>query len=500
MGYGKPSALENDPDALRKLPATSESYEDEALQPVIPPNITIDLDGNGGTRLAVQVSVGWRMVCVILTDAGNQDSRLKCWGTEKTSYDQETDVLDNVSRLGYDFYDDDGLPTTDIFQALADELVTYDSDIFTFYAFKPLSISVFLGVGLIAMQVSVGREHACVVTRYENGAENPYVSHLHCWGSKMHGQLGVPSWQSGSPLGFIDSPVEYVDLGMYIVANYVTCGDRFSCVILSNHKLKCFGVNYYGQLGIGPGYVTGDKIIGDDPGEMGDNLPYVDMGDNHRVIHVSTSSARTCAVYERILDYGAYDAPVDASGLKCWGNGGGSGGSGDYDIGLFVREFTTLFINEILTVSAGIETEPRLNCDGGIAADGNAWHYCTRPPLNIDVYLGEGQWAKEVQMSYNHVCAITRTNDIVCNGKYALTSQLGLPETCGLERLTEEQTNIFYGRAVDTGNCDSAHFGDSCTQPCNGVNIFGIPWYVSTLCAPNYYFFHTVINIIILFC
>ena len=50
-------------------------------------------------------------------------------------------------------------------------------------------------------------------------------------------------------------------------------GGTFSCAILYGGVIKCWGRNEYGQLGLGD---TSNR--GDGPGEMGDNLPVVDLG------------------------------------------------------------------------------------------------------------------------------------------------------------------------------------------------------------------------------
>ena len=46
-----------------------------------------------------------------------------------------------------------------------------------------------------------------------------------------------------------------------------------SCVLFDNGSVKCWGHNHRGVLGLGD---TDHR--GDDTGEMGDNLPYVDLG------------------------------------------------------------------------------------------------------------------------------------------------------------------------------------------------------------------------------
>ena len=62
------------------------------------------------------------------------------------------------------------------------------------------------------------------------------------------------------------------DLGAGRVAIDLGGGYAQSCAILDNHRLKCWGFNVNGQLGLG------DTLFrGDGPGEMGDALPYVQL-------------------------------------------------------------------------------------------------------------------------------------------------------------------------------------------------------------------------------
>ena len=55
------------------------------------------------------------------------------------------------------------------------------------------------------------------------------------------------------------------------VSNIVS-GEYHTIVLLDNGTVKCWGHNNYGQLGYED---TEDR--GDEPGEMGDNLPYVSL-------------------------------------------------------------------------------------------------------------------------------------------------------------------------------------------------------------------------------
>ena len=88
----------------------------------------------------------------------------------------------------------------------------------------------------------------------------------------------------------------------------VSAGNNNVCAILDNDKLKCWGLAEMGVLGDGEGIGGSVRAVGDEPDEMGDNLPYVDLGTGRTVKAVSVGISHACAI-------------LDNDKLKCWGNG-----------------------------------------------------------------------------------------------------------------------------------------------------------------------------------
>jgi alpha-tubulin suppressor-like RCC1 family protein len=120
-----------------------------------------------------------------------------------------------------------------------------------------------LGIGRTVHGLSAGVGHTCaLLDHYE----------LKCWGQNGSGALGL---EHRGPQG--DDPGEMValpvlNLGVGRSAKWVQAAGDYSCALLDNGAIKCWGQNQYGQLG------QGDvRNRGDDPGEMGNLLPVIEL-------------------------------------------------------------------------------------------------------------------------------------------------------------------------------------------------------------------------------
>ncbi|MDG0815897.1 RCC1 domain-containing protein [Bdellovibrio svalbardensis] len=209
----------------------------------------------GTGRTAVQVAVGDSHTCAILDNAA-----VKCWG--KNNYGQlgqgnTNNLGDGAGEMG------DSLPTID------------------------------LGTGRSAKQIGVGLEYSCALL------DNSTVK---CWGVNFLGQLGQGHTNNlGDGVGEMGDSLAAINFGTGRSVVQLAVGSQFSCVILDNGALKCWGVNSSGQLGLGT-----SQTMGDGPGEMGDSLPVVNLGTGRSAVQVSLGGADGCAL-------------LDNSTVKCWG-------------------------------------------------------------------------------------------------------------------------------------------------------------------------------------
>ncbi|MEC7280167.1 MAG: hypothetical protein VXV98_09075, partial [Candidatus Thermoplasmatota archaeon] len=200
-------------------------------------------------------------------------------------------------------------------------------------------VSVDVGTGRTALAVSAGYDHTCAIL--DNG-------NLSCWGSDSYGGLGV----GGTVYGYEVSPTP-VDLGTGRTAVAVSAGNKFTCAILDNGDLKCWGLDSRGQLGDGGGFTNTNAP----------SSTAIDLGTGRTAVAVSTGWEHACA----ILDNGI---------LKCWGD----------------DNFGTL-------------------------GDGPSSTTYTDAPSSTPIDLGTGRTAVAVSAGGDHTCAILDNGDLKCWGR-----------------------------------------------------------------------------------
>jgi hypothetical protein len=134
-----------------------------------------------------------------------------------------------------------------------------------------------------------------------------------CWGEYNYGNLGLDDTISrGDEPNEMGDNLPAVNVGAGKTASAVVTGHHHTCALLNDGSVKCWGWNSNGQLGLGD---TIDR--GDGPNDMGDNLPAVNLGTGKTASAVSAGGGHTCS----LLNNGS---------VKCWGqNSSGQLGLGD---------------------------------------------------------------------------------------------------------------------------------------------------------------------------
>ena len=214
----------------------------------------------GSGRTAVAVAAGDGHTCVLLDDFS-----VKCMGDNSKG---QLGLGDTINR---------GLRPGDMGDALP---------------------AVSLGSGRTVLAVSAGSLHTCFILDDFS---------LKCVGDNTWGQLGLgDSVNHGVSPQQMGDGLPAVSLGTGTVVSSVSCGYRHTCVLLVGGKVKCFGANSNGQLGLGDTIARGTL-----PQHMADALPSVSLGTGRTVTMVLAGDDETCVL-------------MDTGGLRCFGANSGA--------------------------------------------------------------------------------------------------------------------------------------------------------------------------------
>jgi cysteine-rich repeat protein len=229
-------------------------------------NATLPVVDLGAGRTAKVVVTDILSTCAIL-----DNDALKCWGYNAYGQLGQGDTSNRGSSVGQ----------------MGDALY-------------PVS----LGTGRYAKAVAVGGYHTCAILDNDT---------LKCWGYNVYGALGLGDTSTrGDAQNEMGDALPTVNVGSGRTVIAVATGIYSTCVILDDRRVKCWGYNAFGQLGLGDVNNRGDAM-----GEMGDALPAVDLGTGRTALAIGFGTYHVCAV-------------LDDYSLKCWGyNNAGQLGLGD---------------------------------------------------------------------------------------------------------------------------------------------------------------------------
>lgn len=185
----------------------------------------------GSTHWAVKLAAGSYHVCAI-----REDNSVVCWGSNA------------YGQLGR------GQPPVTV-AAVGDQAGEMGDAL----------IPVTFGSGRFAVDLAAGGTHTCALL------DNATVK---CWGDGIAGQLGQGSVGS---LGVAPNDIANanpVNLGAGRTAVSIAAGYTYSCAVLDNGAIKCWGWTAQGRTGMPVD--NNNLAIGDTPTEM-TNLPAVVM-------------------------------------------------------------------------------------------------------------------------------------------------------------------------------------------------------------------------------
>ena len=268
-------------------------------------------------------------------------------------------------------------------------------------------VNVKLPLGKKAIEISVGQGHVCAVLD---------DSSLTCWGSNEYGQLGDGTYERSNV------PVEVSVIQEGSVVKSVSAGSGFTCALLGNHTVFCWGDSDF--------HVLGGEIIESGP----ISTAYVNIPGNESVLSVSSGSDHSCAL-------------TSEGQLYCWGYGDdGRLGNGQYghslpalvefppdagavsgfDLGLY---HTCAIVTGGDAYCSGSNTNGQLDGQISTYTSGDSTlrnpQYRYSPESKIPV----GEPLKDIKTGRFHTCALGHSGSIYCWGgsQYYGGGGYGLP-------------------------------------------------------------------------
>ncbi|HIB77973.1 MAG TPA: hypothetical protein EYO58_10260, partial [Flavobacteriales bacterium] len=310
---------------------------------------------------------------------------------------------------------------------------------------------------------------------------------IKCWGYNNYGQLGLGDTVSrGDGPGEMGVNLQHIELGGNHTAKSIAAGESHTCALLDNNKIKCWGWNDYGQLG------QGDTTSrGDGPGEMGDNLNPINLGENLTATSIVAGEYHTCALF-------------DNNTIKCWGlNDFGQLGLGDTTFrgdgnGKMGDKLNPINLGKNLTatsiVAGGYHTcalfdNNTIKCwgwnDYGQLGQGDTHIIGGNPDESVAkrdvIVLGGSHTAKSIAAGESHTCALLDNNKIKCWGQNN-KGQLGKGNTENIGDKHEQMGDYLQPIDLDDANTAKsivAGFHHTCalfdnnTIKCWGLNDAG---------------------------
>jgi len=267
-----------------------------------------------------------------------------------------------------------------------------------------------LGTARTASAISVsGASSACALLDH---------GEVKCWGNNQFGQLGTGTTDDrGDEPGEMGDALKPIALGSGRKAIRISAGSNYSCALLDDGTVKCWGSGKFGQLG------------GESPYDAVSPAQFVAVNLKRPATAVSASNGVTCA----LLDNGS---------AKCWGDLlylplpatadlDDSAAVGDYPGEIAALPALVFGAGKARTITAGYVSEVILD-NGSLLLWGfgyQGWTHAGLPPDDFSTLsamkMGAGRKVRASDVDFYHACAITDDGALSCWG-YAPHGALGL--------------------------------------------------------------------------
>lgn len=261
--------------------------------------------------------------------------------------------------------------------------------------------------------LSLGIQHSCAIVN------NPNRNEVWCWGWNQYGQIGT----SAISTSHNNPPTKVAGFEDVATIEKVSAATTTICAIVSttpgnaDNKIRCWGRNDKGQLGISPGVPESNPT----PNELSFT----------GVIDIAVGTFHTCALID--------------TGVKCWGDNT-YGQLGANSIIIETSEPQSVVglptANRVTSIVAGRQHTCALTNIGEVWCWGdNNLAQIARAPQTASIGQQEDvrdsitmatkirslTGVKSIHTSYELTCAITSTNAVSCwgdNGKVEITDRV----------------------------------------------------------------------------
>ena len=353
---------------------------------------TVPVDVTGLTSGVSQISAGRAHTCAVTSGGG-----VKCWG-------------DNT------------------YGQLGDNSTTTSS--------SPVAVS---GAGSGISKVYAGRDHTCALT--SGGG-------IKCWGRNQTSQLGNSGSSTCGGENCSLVPLTVYASGMIGVA----AGSYHTCAITSGGGAKCWGNNYYGQLGNNSVY---DSSMPVNVFGLSSGIIQVTAGDVHSCALTSTGYALCWGINE-FYELG-FSSSENCAGLRCSkiphnvteSNGVAAGSMALLSTG------PTASHTCALTLSGGARCWGDNSSKelGNLETDDDclaSFDNCSRTPLTVS---GNSSGLVHVSAGKNYACAVTTDGSVRCwgLGSYVPVDKIGVYDYYSISGSISYNSSAFSDVTVNGG-------------------------------------------------
>ena len=229
-----------------------------------------------------------------------------------------------------------------------------------------------------AAAISAGRDHTCALIK---------DSTIKCWGGNWFGQLGNSADRLGNnnPSATVNNPsatpVKVTDI---TDATAISAGDDHTCALIKDSTIKCWGVNFSGQVGTGtyPHTFTPVKVT--------------DITDATAII---TGNNHTCTLKRE-------------GSIYCWGNND----NGQLGTGIISGSSVPVKVPNITDATAitSWDNTCALIKDSTIKCWARLGSNSEGSSISVPVKVTD---ATAISKGYKHTCALKRDGSIYCWGR-----------------------------------------------------------------------------------